>query len=177
MASIFKSISLKVVGILILLFSGHQSFAEQNTGDTIGSAMTLISSINRSADYTIHPEQTIGESAAKNQQRLIKHMCSELGTQIGYAFAINTVLRLYTPEYMSGSDKKPAVPLKINEIIDGLTNARNKNCSGPIDGSNAIKAIKEASAAGAKSADELGLLLVPKKGTTGSKIPEATGKQ
>lgn len=149
--------------ILSLSIFSTFALAEQRCGDTVGASLTILSSIQRSAENVAKPETTIGLEAAKSPERLIKYLCSELGSQVSSSFSINTSLRLYTA-YI---EKNKQIPIKINEMIDGLTTARNTYCFGAAGGSKAIKGIQEASAVTSKKAEELRQLLDPPTSSTG----------
>lgn len=155
---------MKVFIIMMLNIFTILAMAEQKCGDTIGSSLSMLSSIQSNGQYIADPEQTIGKEAAKSPERLIKHLCGMLGSQIGYSFSINSSLRLHTVDI----EKNQAIPKKINEIIDVLNDARNTYCSGPVSGTKAIKAIQEASGLASKKAEELAQLLRPRHNTSSS---------
>lgn len=112
---------------LIVVSSG--AYAENNTGDTIGTARTILSSLSSAIDRIKEPGKTIGIDEAKSETRVLKMVCSDLGTTVGQAFAVQSVVKFYTPSIRNSAYSK-IISEKINQLIDVLTDINNDVCLG-----------------------------------------------
>lgn len=119
------------VAILLIVVSSV-AYAENNTGDTIGTARTILSSMSSAIERIKAPEKTIGVDEAKSKTRVLKMVCAELGTTVGQAFAVQSAVKFYTPS-MRNSPYSKVISEKINQLIDVLTDVNNDVCLGYSD--------------------------------------------
>jgi hypothetical protein len=113
------------VGILAV---GSISFADGLSGDTVGSALTNLSSLQSSLGYALTPESETGKVGYLDSDKTGKTVCAQLGEAIGHAFAVQSEIRFYTPSLGDNTTNGGFLALQLNDVINVLTDSRNGYC-------------------------------------------------
>lgn len=124
------SIILVIFGLVLV--EASNAFDKQLNGDTLGAAATNLSSMMSSLDRVLSPqEEVIGKIGLFDGMKVAKTVCAELGSSVGYAFAVSFEIRLYTPgQLISDSTASRDLASQITNLINTLVGARNQYCGG-----------------------------------------------
>ncbi|MBK7844401.1 MAG: hypothetical protein IPJ71_12000 [Bdellovibrionales bacterium] len=109
-----------------------QSFASEFlSGDTLGAAQSNLSSVGRKIKGILNPQEVVDQIGDLDNNQISRAVCSQLGSAVGYAFAVNMEVQLFTQfSKKTESESSRILAEQINVLIDLLTTANNGFCLG-----------------------------------------------
>jgi len=117
--------SIIFIGFLI---AGSYAGADSLSGDTIGAAITNVSSIKSALNTALNPKSQTGYVGFFDRSETDKTICAELGSAVGYISSISDGLFKHTPTFSKETDASTQLGYQVDDVINELTGARNGFC-------------------------------------------------